>query len=91
VHAIIYSADAPALEYKLHQAFASRRVNVINLRKEYFRVTLDEIQAEVKKLHGLVTFQLTAEAEEYRKTLAAADAGAVAGPAEVALAGSETG
>jgi hypothetical protein len=90
VHAIIYSADAPALEAKLHQAFASRRVNVINLRKEYFRVTLDEIQVEVKKLHGLVTFQLTAEAEEYRKTLAAAAAGAVVSPAEVALAAPET-
>jgi len=29
---------------------------------------------EVKKLHGLVTFQLTPEAEDYRKTLAAAAA-----------------
>ena len=31
VHAMIYSEDAPALEYKLHQHFAKRRVNLVNL------------------------------------------------------------
>lgn len=72
VHAIIYSEDAPALENKLHRAFAERRVNLVNTRKEYFRVTLDEIRVEVEKLFGLVTFLLVPEAEEYRKTLAAA-------------------
>lgn len=72
VHAIIYSADAPGLENKLHRAFAERRVNLVNTRKEYFRVTLDEIRVEVEKLHGLVTFLLVPEAEEYRKTVAAA-------------------
>lgn len=71
VHAIIYAEDAPGLESKLHKAFAHRRVNVVNHRKEYFRVTLDDIRDEVAKLHGLVTFQLTPEAEEYNKTRAA--------------------
>src|SRR3954469_1502894 len=71
VHAIIYAEDAPGLETKLHRVFASRRVNVVNHRKEYFRVTLDEVRDEVQKLHGLVTFQLTPEAEEYNKTRAA--------------------
>jgi HAMP domain-containing protein len=70
VHAIIYTEDAPALENKLHKAFAERRVNAVNARKEYFRVTLDEIREEVAKHHGLVTFVLSAEAEEYRKTCA---------------------
>ena len=65
------SEDAPGLETKLHQAFAARRVNAVNNRKEYFRVTLDEIRAEVQKHHG-VTFLLVPEAEEYRKTIAAA-------------------
>ncbi|MFT3774117.1 MAG: DUF4041 domain-containing protein [Minicystis sp.] len=74
VHAIIYSADAPGLESKLHRVFADRRVNVVNTRKEYFRVTLDEIQVEVEKLHGLVTFLLVPPAEEYRKTISAASA-----------------
>lgn len=74
VHAIIFSEDAPGLEAKLHQAFASRRVNGVNHRKEYFRVTLDEIRGVVEKLHGLVTFQLNAEAEEWRKTVSAGTA-----------------
>jgi hypothetical protein len=71
VHAIIYAEDAPGLENKLHRAFTDRRLNLVNARKEYFRVTLDEIRAEVEKVHGLVTFVLVPPAEEYRKTLAA--------------------
>ena len=74
VHAIIFSEDAPGLENKLHRAFAHRRVNLVNMRKEYFRVTLAEIRVEVEKLFGLVTFLLVPEAEEYRKTAAAASA-----------------
>lgn len=74
VHAIIYAEDAPGLENKLHRAFADRRVNLVNTRKEYFRVTLDEIRTQVDKLHGLVTFVLLPEAEEYRKTIASASA-----------------
>ena len=81
VHAIIFSEDAPALEGKLHRAFASRRVNMVNHRKEYFRVTLDDIRDIVAKLHGLVTFLLVPEAEQYRKTRAAVDAPAVETPA----------
>jgi Domain of unknown function (DUF4041)/T5orf172 domain/Protein of unknown function (DUF2510) len=68
VHAIIYSADAPALEHALHKEFFERRVNLVNHRKEYFRVSLDEIRVAVEKHHGLVTFVLTSEAEEWRKT-----------------------
>ncbi len=78
VHAIIFAEDAPGLEAKLHRAFADRRVNMVNARKEYFRVTLEEIQAEVQKHHGLVSFTLVAEAEEWRKTAAAREAGASA-------------
>ncbi len=71
VHAIIYSEDAPALESGLHNLLADRRVNLVNMRKEYFRVTLDEVRAAVEKLHGVVTFVLSPEAEQYKKTLAA--------------------
>jgi len=74
VHAIIYCEDAPALESSIHRAFAARRVNLVNHRKEYFRVTLDDIREEVQKLHGLVTFLVVPEAEEYRKTRVAAEA-----------------
>ncbi|NDJ53758.1 MAG: DUF4041 domain-containing protein, partial [Chloroflexi bacterium] len=43
VHAIIYSEDAPSLESHLHRTFDARRVNLVNQRKEFFRVSLDEI------------------------------------------------
>ena len=70
VHAIIYSEDAPALESALHRRFDFKRVNLINTRKEFFNVTLKEIREAVADMHGLVTFQLTAEAEQYRETVA---------------------
>ena len=40
VHALIYSEDAPKLENALHRHFTSRRVNLVNLRREFFRVSL---------------------------------------------------
>jgi len=70
VHAIIYSENAPQLEYELHQKFNERRLNRINGRKEFFKVTLDEIE-EVVKEHSNAEIQFTkiAEAKEYRETL----------------------
>lgn len=70
VHAFIFAEDAVALEGALHEAFSDKRVNLVNLRKEFFRVTLDEIEACVKKNHsGTVEFTRTATAQEYRETL----------------------
>ena len=70
VHAIIYSDDAPALEHQLHKKFHSLRINQINHRKEFFRVSLNEIAEAVRELHGEIEFTLLAEAMEYRKTIA---------------------
>ncbi|KFA91525.1 DUF4041 domain-containing protein [Archangium violaceum] len=70
VHAIIRTQDAPALEAALHRSFAHRRVNRINERKEFFRVSLDEIAEAVRKHHGDFELTRVAEAAEYRKTLA---------------------
>lgn len=50
VHAFIYSDDAPALEAKFHQALNNQRVNAVNYRKEYFRVTLKEIKEVANKM-----------------------------------------
>lgn len=68
VHAMIYCEDAPRLENALHRELAAYRVNLVNQRKEFFRVTLDLIRQAAEKHHGLVTFLLVPEAEEYRKT-----------------------
>ena len=73
VHALIYTEDAPRLENALHEEFAARRVNRINLRREYFRVALEEIMAAVERHHGIVTFVTKPTAEEYRKSSAIRD------------------
>jgi hypothetical protein len=70
VHAMIYSEDAPALERALHEHFSSRRLNFANMRREFFRTTLDEIREAVVKHFGAVTFRTVPEAEEYRRSLA---------------------
>jgi hypothetical protein len=70
VHAMIYSENAPELECALHRHFARRRINMINLRREFFRVTLDEVRAAVAENFGQVTFVLEPEAEQYRQTVA---------------------
>ena len=73
VHAMIYSENAPDLEQTLHRTLDSRRVNLVNMRKEFFAVSLSDIE-EAAQDHGSVEFTLAAEAEEYRKTLALREA-----------------
>ncbi len=69
VHAMVFSDDAPALEAALHRAFDSRKVNMVNNRKEFFRVTLDEIEDVVKKNYDkTVEFTRLPQAEQYRET-----------------------
>ena len=69
IHAVIFAEDAPELEAQLHRAFAHRRVNRVNERKEFFKVNIDEIAAEVRKQRAEITITLAADAEDYRKTL----------------------
>lgn len=57
VHAMIYCDDAPALESTLHRVFDERRLNMVNTRKEFFHVTLDEIKAEALKLAPEAEFE----------------------------------
>lgn len=49
VHAMIYSEDAPALETALHRAFERKKLNMVNGRKEFFRVSLEEIKRQVSE------------------------------------------
>jgi hypothetical protein len=70
VHAMIRSVDAPALENKLHRIFHLRRLNRINERREFFRVTLDEILLATGLPVADIEVTKIAEAEDYRKTLA---------------------
>ena len=68
VHTIIFSEDAPSLENNLHKAFENRRVNLVNPRKEFFNVTLDEIKEVVHKNNALIEFTSIAEARDFRES-----------------------
>lgn len=71
VHAMIFSNNAPELENTLHQHFEKQSVNRVNLRKEFFHVSLDEIETFVKNnFNNTVEFIRIPAASEYRQTLA---------------------
>ena len=70
VHAMIFSDNAPALEAALHRAFENKKLNMVNKRREFFNVTLDEIEEVVKKNYDkTVEFIRLPEAEQYRESL----------------------
>lgn len=69
-HAVIYSDDAPALERALHAEFEGVRVNAQNYRKEFFRTSIADVEAAVKRLAPAVAFFKDVEAQEYRETVA---------------------
>lgn len=67
VHAMIFSDDAPALEAALHKAFEDRKLNMVNHRREFFHVTLDEIKQVVRQnFDKTVEFIDVPDAEQYR-------------------------
>lgn len=70
VHAMIFSDNAPALEASLHKAFESKKLNMVNHRREFFNVTLDEIKDVVKKNYDKsVEFVEIAPAQQYRESI----------------------
>jgi len=73
IHALIYANDAPALELSLHRAFEKHRINLVNNRKEFFKVGLDIVEDKVKELGFDAKFVEFARASDYRETLAMID------------------
>lgn len=70
VHAMIFSEDAPALEAKLHRAFEDRKLNLVNQRREFFKVSLDEIKEVIKNnFDKTVEFVEVPDADQYRISL----------------------
>lgn len=67
VHAMIFSDDAPKLENALHKAFEKRKLNMVNQRREFFNVKLDEIKNVVREnFDKTVDFIDIPDAEQYR-------------------------
>lgn len=70
VHSFIFSDNAPKLENSLHQRLHTQRVNKVNLRKEFFNCTLDELENLVYELEPTASFNRTMLAEQYNQSLA---------------------
>lgn len=69
VHSFIFSKDAVALENKMHELLNGKRVNKVNLRKEFFKVSLDELEKLVNDIEPSAEFNKTMAAEDYRQSL----------------------
>ena len=68
VHAIIFTEDAPSLEAALHAKFTDRRLNLINRRKEFFHVTIQEIAEVVREECGDILLTEIAQADEFAQS-----------------------
>lgn len=75
VHALVYCEDAPALEIAFHSQFRDKRLNLVNPRKEFFAVTIDEIDSVARQRNLQLQLTRIAEAKEYRQTMALREAG----------------
>ena len=69
VHSFIFSDDAVMLENSLHRRLNSKRVNKVNLRKEFFRISIDELEKLVNEIDPTAEFNKTMLAEEYNQSL----------------------
>ncbi|WP_166789629.1 DUF4041 domain-containing protein [Cryobacterium fucosi] len=69
VHALFFADNALSIEAMLHQNFADRRLNRVNLRREYFRATPAEV-LEALNEHRVEVLEYTVEpaAAEYRSS-----------------------
>jgi hypothetical protein len=72
IHGFLFSDDAVGLESDLHEAFAHRRVNRVNVQREFFHATPQEVRGVLLRLdrakHISFNFIEVAEALEYRQS-----------------------
>lgn len=74
VHALIYSENAPMLERQLHKKFLKLQINKVNPRKEFFNVGLKIIKDACTEIGITAKWTMTAEAKQYRESLALTEA-----------------
>lgn len=68
VHALMFREDAVDLENRLHRTLADKRVDLVDLRREFFYATPSEVRSVVEETAGqhLLEFHETPEAIEWR-------------------------
>ena len=68
VHSFIFSDDAVGLENKLHTILNDKRVNKVNMRKEFFYTNINELEKLVTEIEPTAEFNRTMLAEEFRQS-----------------------
>ncbi len=79
--ALYFSDDAITLENELHAAFAARRLNHANSRKEFFFATPEEVRdVFAEKVGNLLEYAARPEAEQYYQSVSSWPAAAAGRP-----------
>ena len=63
IHALVFSNDAVQLERNLHDRFRERRVNLVNLRREFFYAKPDEVRQALEEQESAVLTEFVEEPE----------------------------
>ncbi len=75
IHAMIFTEDAPGLETAIHHRINARRLNLVNLRREFFTITWEELVREAEAaaleigVNAEIRWTRLAEAEQYRQSV----------------------
>ncbi len=69
VHSFIFSNDAVNLESRMHKLLNGNRLNKVNMRKEFFKKSIDELESIVLELQPTAEFNKSILAEEFRQSL----------------------
>lgn len=69
VHALFFSDDAVGIEAEMHRRLGEKRVNRVNLRREFFYATPHDALVQLRDLAGdVLQFTELPEALEYRQS-----------------------
>jgi hypothetical protein len=69
VHTLSFVDNAPSIEKALHRKFTNNRVNIENHRKEFFRVSPEEVASAMEAMGIESDWYFEIEAKEYRESL----------------------
>lgn len=69
VHTLTFVNNAPNIEKTLHRKFNDRRVNIENHRKEFFKVSPQDVAGAMEELDIDSDWYFDIEAKEYRESL----------------------
>lgn len=76
VHALHFSDDAVGVEAEMHRRLAEKRVNRVNLRREFFYTSPSEVRDLLGSVAGdLIQYEEVPEAVEYRQSTRTVAAG----------------